>query len=85
TTGQIVFDATISMCQVLGEGTGARDTIAIMMHMADNRQAVEDRWTWIKLVLCLIAVVPIFGGVLKGVGKLVILALEKSEDLAKLA
>ncbi|MEP9328055.1 hypothetical protein PPMP20_33725, partial [Paraburkholderia phymatum] len=42
TTGQIVFDATISMFPVLGEGTAARDTIAIMMHMADNRQAVED-------------------------------------------
>lgn len=85
TTGQIIFDATISMFPVLGEGTAARDTVAIIIHMADNRQAVEDRWTWIRLVLCLIAVIPLFGGVLKGVGKLVVRALEKSEDLAKLA
>jgi hypothetical protein len=85
TTGQIVFDATISMFPVLGEGTAARDTVAIIMNMADNRQDVEDRGAWIKLVLCLIAVVPIFGGVVKGVGKLVLRALEKSEDLTKLA
>lgn len=85
TTGQIVFDATISMFPLLGEGTAARDTIAIVMHMAHNRQAVEDRWEWIKLVLCLLAVIPVFGGVVKGVGKLVVRAFEKSEDLAKLA
>ncbi|MEC5404161.1 hypothetical protein VOM14_01075 [Paraburkholderia sp. MPAMCS5] len=85
TTGQIVFDATISMFPLLGEGTAARDTVAIIMHMAGNREALEDRWTWIKLVLCLLAVIPIFGGVLKGVGKLVIRALEKPEDLTKLA
>lgn len=85
TTGQIVFDATISMFPLLGEGTAARDTIAIVMHMAHNCQAVEDRWEWIKLVLCLLAVIPVFGGVVKGVGKLVVRAFEKSEDLAKLA
>lgn len=85
TTGQIVFDATISMFPVLGEGTAARDTVAIIMHMADNPKEVENWWPWVKLVLCLIAVVPVLGGVLKGVGKLVIRALEKSEDLAKLA
>jgi hypothetical protein len=85
TTGQIVFDATISMFPLLGEGTAARDTVAIIMHMADNPKEVDNWWPWVKLVLCLIAVVPIFGGVLKGVGKQVIRALEKSEDLAKLA
>ena len=84
TTGQIIFDATISMFPVLGEGTAARDTIAIILHMSDSREALEDEWEWIKLALCLIAVVPVIGGVLKGVGKLVVRALEKSEDLAKL-
>jgi hypothetical protein len=85
TTGQIVFDAVVSMFPLVGEGTAARDTIAIVMHMAQNRQAVEDRWEWIKLVLCLLAVIPVFGGVVKGVGKLVVRAFEKSENLEKLA
>jgi hypothetical protein len=38
----------------------------------------------VKLVLCLVAVIPVLGGVMKGVGKLAIRAAEKSEDLAKL-
>ncbi|WP_250472588.1 hypothetical protein [Caballeronia sp. GAFFF1] len=45
TTGQIFFDAAISMFPVLGEGTAARDTIALVMHMADDPKAVEDKWT----------------------------------------
>jgi hypothetical protein len=85
TTGQIVFDAVISMFPILGEGTAARDSIAICMDMCEDPEKVEDRWEWVKLVLCLIAVVPIVGGVLKGVGKLVVRALDKAEDLEKLA
>ncbi|MFP3568469.1 hypothetical protein [Paraburkholderia sp. SIMBA_030] len=85
TAGQIVFDAVISMFPVLGEGTAARDAIAICLGMCDDRQKAEDRWQWIRLVLCLIAVVPLLGGVLKGVGRLVVRALEKSENLEKLA
>ncbi|WP_153101501.1 hypothetical protein [Paraburkholderia hayleyella] len=85
TTGQIVFDAVISMFPILGEGTAARDSIAICIGMCEDPKKAEDRWQWVKLVLCLIAVVPIVGGVLKGVGKLVVRALEKGEDLEKLA
>jgi hypothetical protein len=85
TTGQIVFDAIISMFPLLGEGTAARDVVAICLHMSDDPRKAEDGWEWIKLVLCLLAVVPVLGGVLKGVGKLVVRALEKAEDLEKLA
>ncbi len=85
TTGQIVFDAILSMFPLLGEGTAARDAIAICLRMGDDQEKAEDRWEWIKLVLCLIAVVPLVGGVLKGVGKLVVRALERGEDLEKLA
>jgi hypothetical protein len=59
TTGQIVFDAVLSMFPLLGEGTAARDAIAICLRMSEDREKAEDRWEWIKLVLCLIAVVPL--------------------------
>ncbi|WP_257128071.1 hypothetical protein [Burkholderia sp. MSMB1835] len=36
------------------------------------------------LELCLIAVVPVVGGLLKGIGKLLMRAVSKSEDLVKL-
>ncbi|MGN6316968.1 MAG: hypothetical protein ACTHNR_11860, partial [Trinickia sp.] len=74
TTGQIVFDAILSMFPLLGEGTAARDVIAICLRMSDDPSKAEDRWEWIKLVLCLLAVVPVLGGALKGVGRLVIRA-----------
>ncbi|MBN3805851.1 hypothetical protein GXB81_22770 [Paraburkholderia sp. Ac-20336] len=85
TIGQIIFDATLSMFPLLGEGTAARDSIAIILRMSDSRQSLEDKWEWIRLTLCMIAVVPILGGVLKGVGKLLVRTADKSEDLAKLA
>jgi hypothetical protein len=85
TTGQIVFDAIISMFPLLGEGTAARDVIAIGLHMCDDPRKAEDRWEWVKIVLCLLAVAPVLGGVLKGVGKLAVRALDKGEDLEKLA
>jgi len=85
TTGQIIFDAILSMFPILGEGTAARDAIAICLGMCDDPQKAQDRWQWVKLVLCLLAVVPILGGILKGVGKLAVRALDKDEDLEKLA
>src|SRR5471032_911402 len=83
-TGAIVIDAVISMFPVAGEVTAARDAIAITIRMCDDPKDREDKWEWVALVLCLLAVVPVAGGLLKGVGKLLMRAVEKSEDLAKL-
>jgi hypothetical protein len=83
-TGAIVIDAVISMFPVAGEVTAARDAIAITIRMCDDPKDREDKWEWVALVLCLLAVVPLAGGLLKGVGKLLMRAVEKSEDLAKL-
>jgi hypothetical protein len=85
TVGQIVFDAILSMFPIFGEGTAARDAIAICLAMGEDRRKAEDRGQWLKLVLCLLAVVPVAGGVLKGIGKLAVRAVEQSEDLTKLA
>ena len=84
TTGQIITDAVISMFPVAGEVTAARDAVAIGLRLADSPDEADDTFDWIALVLCLIAVVPVLGGVLKGVGKLIVRAAAKSEDLVKL-
>ena len=83
-TGQIVTDAVISMFPIAGEITAARDAVAIGLRLADSPDDADDLYDWIGLVLCLLAVIPILGGVLKGVGKLLIRAASKSEDLVKL-
>ena len=84
TVGQIVVDAVISMIPVAGEITAARDCVAITLRLSEKPEAREDRWEWVSLVLCLLAVVPVLGGILKGVGKLLIRAALKSEDLVQL-
>lgn len=84
TTGQILTDAVISMFPIAGEVTAARDAIAIGLRLADDSEESDSVYDWIALVLCLIAVVPLLGGVLKGVGKLIVRAAAKSEDLVKL-
>ena len=84
TVGQIVVDAVISMFPIAGEVTAARDATAITLRMSESEEAANDTWHWVSLVLCLLAVVPVLGGVLKGVGRLVVRAASKSEDLVKL-
>ncbi|WP_321930062.1 hypothetical protein [Burkholderia cenocepacia] len=83
-TGAIIVDAVISMFPVAGEITAARDAIAIALRMCDDPKVRDDGWEWVALVLCLVAVVPVVGGLLKGIGKLLMRAVSKSEDLAKL-
>ncbi|MEK7888673.1 hypothetical protein AAB992_16315 [Burkholderia contaminans] len=83
-TGAIIIDAVISMFPVAGEITAARDAIAIALRMCDDPKVRHDRWEWVALALCLVAVVPVVGGLLKGIGKLLMRAVSKSEDLVKL-
>ena len=83
-TGQIVTDAVISMFPIAGEVTAARDAVAITIRLSDSKEGSNDLYDWIALILCLLAVVPVLGGILKGVGKLILRAASKSEDLVKL-
>lgn len=85
TVGQIVVDAVISMFPITGEITAARDATAITLRMSESDEAANNKWEWVSLVLCLLALVPLVGGVLKGVGRLTIRAASKAEKLAKLA
>ncbi|WP_025101544.1 hypothetical protein [Burkholderia sp. A1] len=83
-TGAIIVDAVVSMFPVAGEVTAARDAIAITLRMCGDPKDRDNEWEWVALVLCLLAVVPVAGGLLKGVGKLLMRAAEKSENLARL-
>ncbi|MDH4451399.1 MAG: hypothetical protein QE265_12560 [Rhodoferax sp.] len=84
TVGQIMVDAAISMFPIAGEVTAARDATAISLRMSGSEQEANNTWNWVSLVLCLLAVVPVLGGVLKGVGRLLMRAASKSEDVVKL-
>jgi hypothetical protein len=85
TVGQIIADAVISMIPVAGEATAARDMVAITIRMSESEKHAEDPMEWVKLVLCLLAVIPLIGGVLKGVGKLLVFGGQKATDHVKLA
>jgi hypothetical protein len=69
--GQIVFDATLSAFPIAGELTAARDVIAQLIRMCKSPKLWEEVLEWVMLLLPLLAIVPLFGGLLKGVGKLV--------------
>jgi len=81
--GQIVVDAVISMFPIAGEVTAARDATAITLRMSSSEEEAESTWNWIALVLCLLAVVPVVGGVAKGVGRLLVQVGRKSATAAE--
>jgi hypothetical protein len=69
-TSQVIVDAVISCIPVLGEVTDIRDVIAIVLGMANDPKKREDKWAWLDLTVTLLALIPVVGGALKGVGKL---------------
>lgn len=74
TIGQIITDAVVSMFPIAGEVTAARDVIAASLRLAQYPDKREEAVEWLGLVLPLLAVVPVFGGALKGIGKLLLRA-----------
>jgi hypothetical protein len=72
------------MFPVLGEVTAVRDSIAITIRMCTEPGAAKDKWEWISLVCCLLALVPAFGGLLKGVGGLIVEAGKSSKKAVEI-
>lgn len=68
---QIIVDAAIGMIPVAGDVTAVRDLIAIIIGLIDEPKKRESVWSWIMLVVLLLALIPVFGGVAKGVGRIV--------------
>ncbi|NAS06734.1 hypothetical protein GPS47_14355 [Acinetobacter haemolyticus] len=85
TVGQIFIDAAISMFPVAGEVTAARDLVAILMKMADDKKEASEVINWVKIILCLLPIIPIFGGILKGIGRLLITVMKDATKVAEVA
>lgn len=85
TLGQIIFDAILSMFPVVGEATAVRDLIAIILRMVNDAKELKDVLNWISIILCLLPLIPIVGGVVKGIGRLlvsVIRDITKAKEIA---
>lgn len=85
TLSQIVVDAAIGMIPLVGDITAIRDIIAVSIRLVDDEEARENVWEWVLLVVLLIALIPVIGGVVKGVGRLVIKIAGESGRIANAA
>ncbi|AOI64235.1 hypothetical protein [Burkholderia territorii] len=80
TISQILTDAAIGMIPVLGDVTAVRDLLAVSIGMSTDPRKREEVSEWILLVVLVFALIPVYGGVIKGVGRL---ALRATGDVAK--
>ena len=85
TVSQIVVDALIGMIPLVGDVTAVRDILAILIGMANDPKKRESKLEWLALVVMLFALIPVIGGAIKGVGKLLLKGgKEAAEALAKI-
>lgn len=80
TISQIIVDAVIGMVPLLGDVTAVRDLLAVGVGMSTDPKKREEVGEWVMLVILLFALIPVVGGVIKGVGRL---ALRVAGDVAK--
>jgi len=80
TISQIIVDAVIGMIPLVGDVTAVRDLLAVGIDMSSNPKKRQEVMQWVLLVILLFALIPVVGGVIKGVGKL---ALRVVGDAAK--
>ena len=80
TTSQIIVDAVIGMVPLVGDVTAVRDLIAVGTRLAEDPEKREDVAEWVLLVILLFALIPIIGGVIKGVGRLLLKAGKNAAD-----
>jgi hypothetical protein len=84
TIGQILTDAVISMFPIAGEVTAARDAIASAIRLAEFPEKRKEVIEWIMFILPLLALVPLMGGALKGIGKLLLRAGKNIDEDKKI-
>jgi hypothetical protein len=82
TVSQIIVDAVIGMIPLVGQATAARDLLAVGIGLAESPDKRESVWQWVLFVILLLALIPVFGGVLKGVGRLAVRAAKEAADNA---
>lgn len=78
---QIIVDAVIGMIPVAGDVTAVRDLIATIIGLVDDPKKRESTWQWIILVVFVLALIPVFGGVAKGVGRIVCKVFEDASHM----
>jgi hypothetical protein len=69
---QIMVDAVIGMIPLVGEVTAARDIIAVIFGMIDDEEKRKSKLEWLSLTVLVFALIPVIGGAIKGVGKLLL-------------
>lgn len=80
TISQIIVDAVIGMIPLVGDVTAVRDLIAVSIGLAKEPKKRESVSEWVFLVILLFALIPVIGGVIKGVGRL---ALRVTKEAAE--
>ena len=83
TASQIIVDAVIGMIPLVGDVTAVRDLIAVSTRLAEDEHKREEVLEWVLLVVLLFALIPVVGGAIKGVGRLLIRAAKASSSVAK--
>lgn len=76
-TGQIAFDAAISMVPLVDQICDVRDLIANCKAIAQSKDEESTLWNWVALVLTLIGLFPSLGSLVKGVLKIFFLFVRK--------
>jgi len=82
---QIIVDAVIGMIPLVGDATAVRDLIAVVFGLADDEEKRNSTWHWVLLVVLLFALIPVFGGVVKGVGRIIVKIAGEAAHMAAAA
>ncbi|MDR0563625.1 MAG: hypothetical protein LBG78_01640 [Azoarcus sp.] len=78
---QIIVDAIIGCIPLLGDVTAVRDLIAVTMGLYCDPKKREDTMEWVTLVILILALIPVLGGIIKGVGRIVVRAAKAARLL----
>lgn len=84
TTSQIIVDAVIGMIPLVGDATAARDLIAVGSRLASQPEKREEVTEWVLLVILIFALIPVVGGIIKGVGRLLLKMGKETAENQKL-
>lgn len=82
---QIIVDAVVGMIPLVGDATAVRDLIAVTIGLVDQPAKRNDKWQWVMLVVLVFALIPVLGGVIKGVGRIAVKVAEEAAHLTGIA
>ena len=80
TISQVITDAAIGMIPLVGDVTAVRDLLSVGIGMSSDPRKRQEVMQWVLFVVLIFALIPVVGGVIKGVGRL---ALRVVGDAAK--